>query len=218
MPARAHRDTRCSELVELLRAHRATRRVGLDRRRPARCRPRRGTAAPGAPSPRCRRGSRRRSAPAPARGANTLVVAAQLLDVAHVVGVHQQLRPVRAARDAPALAPGGLERDRPARSPSSLSTWVCSSCRCSERRKLAGSRRIAMIRAVRLQPRAIRAGGGARESGRTRRPRRRAARARAASNSARYSSSVVRAAGRPRRLKARRMSLAKNHGSFSSGM
>ena len=46
--------------------------------------------------------------------AEQLVIAAQLLDVAHVVGVLEQLRAERAPRDAPALPAGVLERHRAA--------------------------------------------------------------------------------------------------------
>ncbi len=71
----------------------------------------------------------------------------------------------------------------------SVSTWSCTVCRCSERRKLAGSRRIATMRASGAQRRRS-APRRCATRGRRRRPRRRAGRARAAANSARYSSSV----------------------------
>ena len=141
-PGRARSRRSVHDVVELLRAHR-DRGVGLDEL-DRRCRRRRrGSAAPRARCPRCRRGSPRRSAPAPARAGNTVVVAAQLLDVADVLGVQQQLGPVRAARDAACPARRSSSSASARRRSFSFSTWVCSTAGAASAgswRARAGSR------------------------------------------------------------------------------
>ncbi len=76
-----------------------------------------------------------------------VVVAAQLLDVLDAVVVDQR---ARASRRWPGSAGSGgaRRRVRPRCGSRFTTSWrFCSSCRCSERRKLAGSRKIAMMRA-----------------------------------------------------------------------
>ena len=102
-------------------------------------------AAPVHGRPRCRRGSRRRSAPAPAPGRTRRGSGA----AARRSG---RARSTAAAGGGASGAGSGAPRGARARARApaeilSSSTWVCSSCRCSERRKLAGSRRIATMRA-----------------------------------------------------------------------
>src|ERR1019366_817934 len=98
----------------------------------------------------------------------------------------------------------------------SLSTRICSSCRCIERMKLAGSRRITMMRASGCarasSPAAVSDQMYAVEASPTR------CSAVAGANSARESSNVFGGSPFGRSLKGDGRSLAKNRGSLRSGM
>ena len=77
-------------------------------------------------------------------GSERIVVAAQLLDVGDALGVEQRRRSTdRLGMRFPARLSGSSSIAR--RRLFSLSMWFCRSCMWSDRRKLAGSRRIATI-------------------------------------------------------------------------